>query len=244
MRKIYSFGLSMLRVVLIFLVLFSPALFSQDIPVKLGDERVTIHVEKNGPGKVFLHVHQSETTALKAARSVIKTQGGTVITLKHSGHRNIVFKEKGARYEFDPNRMFTDAGIKKTLSTFGPYSTSAHQQVKTLATKLMAVLPKGKVIAVHNNKHYSLKDYLPGHPLEKDAKNLSFDHKNQYRNFYLVTKAFDYKRLGKYSFNRILQAQTAADDGSLSVRLSDKPYINVEAGYNQLVQQIKMLEVA
>jgi hypothetical protein len=41
-----------------------------------------------------------------------------------------------------------------------------------------------------------------------------------------------------------LQAQHATDDGSLSVYLADLDYINVEAGYDQLAAQIKMLQLA
>ena len=219
--------------------------FGANYPVQLGEDVVTIQVIENGPGKVFLHVHQNETTALAAAKKIIEEQHGQVITLKHRGHRNIQFKLNHQKYEFDPNRIFTDKGIKKTLSNFGPYNQSAHAEVKKLAYQIKKLLPEsGKIIAVHNNRHYSLKDYLPGHHLEKDAKSYHYVDKSHYRNFFLVTQEYDYTRLKSLQFNSILQSSNATDDGSLSVYLATRNYVNVEAGFNELQAQIDMLRQA
>ncbi|HBC0463731.1 TPA: protein tyrosine phosphatase [Legionella pneumophila] len=208
--------------------------------VMVGDEPVIIQQTK-GQGKTFVHVHHNEQTALKAAKAVIRKEGGSLITLIHSGGRNIVFHLNNQRYEFDPNRIFTDKGIKKTLAQYSYYTPEAHQEVKKLADKIKALLPEGKVIAVHNNSSYSLKDYLPGHELAKDAKALYMNPNNYFRNFYLVTKLSDYLRLKMQGFNGVLQKPSATDDGSLSVYLAKRDYINVEAGYDQLAEQIKML---
>ncbi|HAU0497086.1 TPA: protein tyrosine phosphatase [Legionella pneumophila] len=208
--------------------------------VMVGDEPVIIQQTK-GQGKTFVHVHHNEQTALKAAKAVIRKEGGSLITLIHSGGRNIVFHLHNQRYEFDPNRIFTDKGIKKTLMQYSYYTPEAHQEVKKLADKIKALLPEGKVIAVHNNSSYSLKDYLPGHELAKDAKALYMNPDNYFRNFYLVTKLSDYLRLKMQGFNGVLQKPSATDDGSLSVYLAKRDYINVEAGYDQLAEQIKML---
>ena len=103
--------------------------------VMVGDEPVLIKHTK-GHGKTIIHVHNNEQTALKAAKIVVRKEGGTLITLVHSGGRNIVFHLKGTRYEFDPNRIYTDEGIKKTLAQFSYYSPEAHGEVKKLATKI------------------------------------------------------------------------------------------------------------
>lgn len=211
--------------------------------VMVGDEKVVIQQTK-GKGKNFIHVHHNEQTALRAAKAVIRQEGGSLITLIHSGGRNIVFHLNHQRYEFDPNRIFTDKGIKKTLTQFGHYSPEAHREVKKLAVKIEQLLPEGKLIAVHNNSSYSLKDYLPGHKLAHDAKKLNMSPENYYRNFFLVTKLSDYIRLKLEGFNGVLQNPTATDDGSLSILLAKSEYINVEAGFDQLVEQIKMLQRA
>lgn len=213
-------------------------------PVHLGNTTVVIKQYKHGRGKAFVHVHQNETTALKAAKTVVKKQGGSILTLVHAGQRNIHFYLRGQYYEFDPNRIYTDAGIKKTLREFSHYSPAAKIEVKKLANKIIKLLPKGKVIAVHNNKTYSLKEYFPGKPLAKDIRAMSARDKKHFRNFYLVTQKKDYYRLKKQKYNIVWQAPFVTNDGSLSVFLRHKKYVNVEAGYDQLKTQIKMLKRA
>jgi len=226
------------------LIIFCQSVYAINHKLMLGDSPVVIQHIIKGQGKTFIHLHHNENTAFKADKSVIQKEGGSLISLVHSGGRNIVFYLNNNRYEFDPNRIFTDQGIKKTLTQFGPYSSGAHKEVKKLAFKIKKLLPKGKVIAVHNNSSYSLRDYLPGHELAQDAKALHLNPKNHYRNFYLVTQNHDFLRLKTKGFNGILQKPSATDDGSLSVLLAKNDYINVEAGYDQLLEQIKMLQQA
>lgn len=232
-----------MRCLIIALIFLAQAAFAKDYPVKLGDTVVLIrHIA--GKGKTFVHLHQNEQTALQAAKMVISKEGGSLLTLVHKGTRNIEFKLRGTRYEFDPNRIFTDRGIKKTLSEFGSYTPEAHRVVKGLAQRIQGLLPKGKIVAVHNNASYSLRDYFPGHHLASDAQEVYWSARNYYRNFYLVTQTRDYKRLKAKGFNGVLQHQQATDDGSLSVVLAKAEYINVEAGYGQLMEQVKMLRNA
>jgi len=217
-------------------------LHAHQYSVRLGDAVVIVKQQFHGKGPAFVHLHQNEKTALKAANAVVKGQGGSVLTLVHSGSRNVVFHLHHKRYEFDPNRIFTDVGIKKSLHQFGPYTPEAHREVKKLAEKIKVLLPKGKIIAVHNNNDYSLKNYFPGQDHAADAQALNIRTPGYYRNFYLVTQRKDYRRLRK--FNSIWQAFNVTDDGSLSVYLAGDNYINVEAGYDQLAAQITMLKHA
>ncbi len=212
--------------------------------VRVGDTKVIIKQIQHGKGQSFVHVHHNETTALQAAQHVVETEGGSVMTLIHPGKRNIVFHLHHQRYEFDPNRMFTDVGIQKTLKTFGHYSSGAHAEVRKLVEKVKLLLPAGKIIAVHNNNDYSIKEYFPGKKLHGDAVALNLEHQRFYRNFYLVTRPSEFQRLKALRYNAILQAKTATDDGSLSVYLAHRDYVNVEAGYGQLHAQIDMLKWA
>lgn len=217
---------------------------AQPCHVILGDTKVIIQQYYYGQGKAFVHLHQNETTALQAAKVVIQAEGGSILTLVHAGGRNVVFHLNRVRYEFDPNRIFTEVGIRKTLRQFGPYSLAAHREVRRLACAIKAQLPRGKIIAVHNNKSYSLKSYLPGHELADDAQALQLTNRHSYRNFFLVTQKEDYVRLKNLVFNSIWQSRSVTDDGSLSVYLARRNYVNVEAGYGQLTAQVKMLEQA
>ncbi|KTC87398.1 MULTISPECIES: hypothetical protein [Legionella] len=227
----------------ILISLVSSLVHAQTYVVKLGATPVKI-LKERGRGKTFVHLHESEFTAFAAAKCFIKREGGSLIALKHSGQRNVRFYLKGVRYEFDPNRIFTDKGIKRTLKKFGPYSLAAHREVKKLANKIISLLPKGKIIAVHNNRDYSIKEYFPNHSLAKDAKELHYRPRTSYRNFYFVTKKEDYERLKRFNFNVALQATKAQDDGSLSYYLAKKNYINIESGYGEMVAQLNMLHYA
>ncbi len=209
----------------------------------LGKTKVQI-IKENGRGKTLVHLHENEVTALIAAKQFIAKQGGSLIRLHHNGARNIVFYLENVRYEFDPNRIFTKVGIKKTLQQLGPYSIEAHQEVAKLADTLKRLLPEDKVIAVHNNKEYSLESYFPHNPLADEVEAYYYLANSNPRNFYFVTQAEDYYRLKKFRFNVALQNPDATDDGSLSYYLSKKSYINIEAGYDQLNEQLKMIHRA
>jgi hypothetical protein len=212
--------------------------------IPLGNKVVKVVREDYGPGKVFVHVHANETTALKAARKVARIQGGQVITLVHEKNRDIEFDYHGRHYAFDPNRIYTHQGVVRTLKQHHCYHPQVVPLIENFGKKVLASIPKGKVIAVHNNQEYSLLDYLPHHELALDAKNLYYRPKIYYRNFFLVTRADDFNFYRSMGFNVVQQANGAFDDGSLSIALKRHQYINVEAGFDQLHHQVQMLKRA
>lgn len=227
--------------IFLFFLFLSKPLYAESYVVSLGSERVIVQKEQSKVGPTFIHLHQNEKTALTAARAVMKSSGGNLLTLRHSGGRNIVFYLQHRRYEFDPNRIFTEKGIRQTLQRYGHYSRAAHQKVRELATCIKHLIPKGKVIAVHNNQTYSLKNYKKGQDLASEVRAVHLDKKQSHRNFFLVTQKDDFLRLKQLNYNSIWQKAHPTDDGSLSVYLANETYINVEAGHNQLQTQIRML---
>lgn len=212
--------------------------------IYLGDRLVKIIKEDYGPGKVFVHLHANEVTALKAARRVAATEGGQVITLVHAPTRDIEFYYHGRHYAFDPNRIYTRQGIIETLKKHHCYRKDVVPMIERFAKQVLATIPSGKIVAVHNNKDYSLLDYLPHHSLARDAHALYYSKDVYYRNFYLVTQTKDFKHYRSMGFNVVQQAVHAKDDGSLSIALKHRNYVNVEAGYNELRPQIQMLKLA
>lgn len=212
--------------------------------IYLGDRLVKIVREDYGPGKVFVHLHASEATALKAARKVALVEGGRVITLVHAPTRDIEFHYHGHAYAFDPNRIYTYKGIIETLKKHHCYRREVIPMIERFAEKVLATIGPGKIVAVHNNQDYSLLDYLPHHPYASDARDLYYSKNVYYRNFYLVTQKNDFERYRAMGFNVVLQAPHAKDDGSLSVIMKHRDYVNVEAGYSELKPQIQMLKLA
>lgn len=225
------------------ILLVSVFIYNEAYAVMVGNTKVNI-VKRAGKGKTFIHLHENEVTALATAKKYVARYGGTLIYLRHSGKRNIVFYLKKVRYEFDPNRIFTDTGIRKTLKQFGNYSPAAHAEVKKFANRIKNLLPGSKIIAIHNNKDYSIREYFPNKAMARDVKALHYRPNSNYRNFYFVTRQNEYKRLKKLNFNVALQARRATDDGSLSYYLAKQNYINIEAGYGQFNEQLKMIRWA
>jgi len=212
--------------------------------ISIGDTTVRLVQENYGDGKVFVHLHANETTAARAARRVAGLQGGTLITLQHAKSRDIEFNYHGRHYAFDPNRIFTHQGIVDTLKQHNCYDYQVVPEIQRLAQQILAAIPEGKIIAVHNNKDYSLLDYANNQPLFKDAQLIYHNPDVYYRNFFFVTQISDFNRYKNLGFNVVLQSQQAHDDGSLSVRFKQRSYINVEAGFNQYLSQLQMLKQA
>lgn len=223
---------------------FSQFAYAKTYPVKIGSSTIYIIKEQQGRGKNFVHLHANEVTALKAAKTYIKQHGGSVISLKHSAKRTISFYLKGDYYEFDPNRIFTDMGIQKTLKLYGHYSKGGHMAVKQFANKILSLLPEGKIIAVHNNKGYSLKEYFPKESLASDASAIHYKVNSSARNFYFVTEKNEFNRLKRLNFNVVLQADNPNNDGSLSYYLAKKNYVNIEAAFDEFAAQLKMIASA
>lgn len=226
-------------------LLLAHSLHMRTRTVYVGSTPVKLVQYRKGRGKQLVHVHENEVTAKKAALTYVRRYGGSLLTLVHKGDRNISFVLRHQRYEFDPNRIFTKAGIRATLSLQSHYSPAAAIEVAKLARAIRRLIKPGKVIAVHNNKkEYSIAEYFKGHPSSKDARAVHYRRRNTYRNFFLVTRYSTYRRLKRSGFNVVWQAKRAGDDGSLSVRLAKRDYVNVEAAYDAFSQQSRMLKFA
>jgi hypothetical protein len=210
----------------------------------LGDTPIVIQREDYGPGIIFVHVHANETTALEAARLVARTQGGQVITLVHAKTRQVDFTFHGLACAFDPNRIYSSKGIANTLKQYHCDSPGTRAVVEGFAKQIIASIPQGKIVAVHNNNGYSLKSYLNDPHFKQDFSDIYYDPKILYRNFFLVTQASDFNRYKNMGFNVVLQSSHVFDDGSMSVYYKHRQYANSEAGYNQLLSQIRMLQHA
>lgn len=234
MRYCFSLGF--------FLLSFS--VFSALTIVKLGNQRVEIRFWPGHQSAALVHLHENETTAYRVARAIQQEKQIGFLSLRHGGQRNIHFYLNHQRYEFDPNRMFSDKGIKNSLETYSHYSRKAHLEIKKLANAVLARLPKGAVIAVHNNRYYSMRDYLPGRGLSSDAKKLLHHSGSSWRNFLFMTQRETFEKLKSSRFNLVLQTDKLKDDGSLSVRLKGRPYVNVEAAYDQKGAQRQMILAA
>lgn len=216
---------------------------------RIGDREVVFRFQNfgNTGGNVFIVLHDDENTGVEAMNTILKSQKSSFIELRASGTRLIPFRLNGRSYKFDPNRIFTPAGIRKTLANNGGTSPAAEKAVAELANRITGMLEKfDTVIAVHNNRRgYSLQDYLPGGTYAADAADVHWVKGTSPNDFYFVVERDDFEALKAKGINVVLQsAATVTDDGSLSVYCQQKGirYLNCEAFDGHLSQQIFMLE--
>lgn len=198
---------------------------------------------------IFLNVHQDETTSIESLHHYTKVDSFSFFYLLHSETRRITFELKGKNYDFDPNRIFTRRGIRKTLKDGERKSRKAIREVEKLSNAILSRLPANHtVIAVHNNTdiNYSIKSYLPGGGEFKNTK-LVYVNDEMDPDDFIYTTDFDfYEAFKSKGINVILQDNNKfVNDGSLSVYcgLNDIPYINIETQKGHFDEQIMLIKM-
>jgi len=225
---------------------------AKTLALKIGDTTVKVKVTERGSGLTYIALHDNENTAVTAAKSIIASHGGRLIELSHGGGRNITFTLKGKSYSFDPNRMFTNLGIRATLTRQGAYSEEAHLAINEFALAVAEIIIKpqparGVLIAIHNNSNgnYSAMSYQKGNQYQRDASMVYINPKMDPDDFFLVTKSSVANAIKTKGFNVVLQSNRPTDDGSLSVICGriGVSYINVEAqeGHGSIQKQMLQL---
>ena len=220
----------------------------------VGDRPIDVVVhEAEVAGLTFINVHDNEDTSVEAAREVLRKTGGRIVELQHTSERNITFTLPGedSVYVFDPNRMFTDVGIRKTLEDLSRYTVPAHEAVRTFADSVLELYDLnqlGVVITLHNNtnENYTALSYTAGGDYEADARDTFVEGNSDPDDFFFVTDEALYEQLRAADFNVVLQDnEQATDDGSLSVFCGRRgiPYVNAEAQHGHVDQQVRMLIV-
>jgi len=219
------------------------------IPYILGDQTIYFNTYDNSNKKItYFNMHDDENTSVEAAKSVIDKVGGKLIEIKASGDRNISFNYQGMPYKFDPNRIYTPNGVKKTMQDLGHYSQEGDSIVTGFAHFIVdsLLINTKKIVTLHNNTegNYSIESYKKGGIYENDASAVFLNSLQDPDDFFYVTEDSYFKALSKKGYNTLLQDNSNVnDDGSLSVYCGYKNivYINVEAQKGHLEVQKEML---
>lgn len=217
--------------------------------LRLGDTPVQLLASGAADAPVLLlNLHENERTSVQAARAVLQPTRHRLVRLQAQGRRLVVFRLNGQAHAFDPNRIFTEAGLARTLRLYGRHSPAAAAEVRGLRDPVLAEAQRpGRrlVVALHNNGAgaYAIDQYRPGARLAADAAALTEAPGADVGDFFLVTQASAYQALAASGHSVVLQSPQVRDDGSLSVRLNQAQplYVNVEARHGHLAQQQAML---
>ncbi len=220
---------------------------------KLGDRVVQIKLIQYGNvrDRVYINLHDDEITAVNGARKLLERKGGFLIKIENYKTRNIRFKMDGKYYTIDPNRMFSRAGIARSLIIFGNTSPKAIDEIEKFASRVLQLIPPNPswIIALHNNTNgkYSVNSYLPGGDKEKDAKGLHVNEELDADDFFFTTDSVLFYRLANERYNTILQDNVnATRDGSLSIYCGEKNirYINCETEHGRQPAYDQMIVAA
>lgn len=154
-------------------------------------------------------------------------------------------------YSFDPNRMFSKTGIRKSLAGFKHTTQSAVDEVEKFAARILSLLPKHShcVIALHNNTNgnLSVKSFLSGSKYATDAKKVYADQKQDHDDFFLTTDSLLFYQLSAENYNAVWQDNLRVQqDGSLSVYAGEKNicYLNCETEHGKTKQYEEMVTIA
>ncbi|HMF78835.1 MAG TPA: hypothetical protein VK604_24475 [Bryobacteraceae bacterium] len=216
--------------------------------VHVGRTEVRLITIAGAGGATYFHPHENEHTSAAVTRAFVREKGGTLLEIQSKGARLISFTLAGAKYAFDPNRMFTDTGLRQSLANHSRYSEAAAIAVRSLRNVVLSDLKRsgGPIVAVHNNARdgMTIDDYRQGGRFAKEAKRVAANPSAGPHDFFLVLDEKLFSKLEHFGFNVVLQTQTPTDDGSLSVYCGQHGlrYINIEAGDGHASEQKRMLE--
>ena len=163
------------------------------VPVSIGNTIVNINIYgKQPPRIVFFNMHDNENTAVEAGKEIIQNYGGYLVELAGTGERLISFSLDDQKYTFDPNRIYTENGVKKTLERYSQYSEAAHREIRRFVDTLFQYLfidDMKIMVALHNNteERYSLESYMPGGSYETDASRYYKNPDSDIDDFYFIT---------------------------------------------------------
>ena len=190
----------------------------------------------------FIHLHGNETTAAEVAQAFAAKEGITLLRVLNN-ERLISFRQDDQQvFRFDPNRIFSDTGIRYTLALYNTETNAPYYAVKAFRDTLLSLFDTGKItIALHNNtnERFNILHY--------QAVNMPV-HINRDQDpddFFLTNDAALFNRLRQMDFNVVLEDATKVeDDGSLSIYSSRQKvrYVNVEAEHDHMQEQTAMVK--
>lgn len=203
----------------------------------------------------FVHVHANERASLESAVANAVRLSLRVRALTHGGGttRNITFPgSTGKRLILDPNRMFSEAGVRASLGSLNDAGAFTDNDVR-LATDAGAQLLTALTgdcdtwCALHNNTDggpLSILRYTypPGSAIA-EAVHVSEGYDPD--DFFYTTSRRLFDAIEATPANVVLQKPGVADDGSMSVIAAQRgvPYLNIETEHGRTERATRMLEI-
>ncbi len=219
----------------------------------IGETKVAVVEKRCYPcdrGVLFVNLHDNEITSVKAAEQYLNEIGGRIINIENNGERLINFRYKGETFTFDPNRIYSSAGINSTITILSlRYDSNAAKGVSNFAKSFIAdyINSSNLIISLHNNMDSSLsvisyKDMQAGND---SSGKIFINPAMDVDDFMLTTDTSLFARIKEKNINVVWEnVEAIEDDGSLSVYAArhNIPYINLEAQHKHSEEQLSMLK--
>jgi hypothetical protein len=218
---------------------------------KLAADIIPLKIHQYGDKSdfVFINLHDDEFTSVDAVKKILETTGGLLIEVENKLQRNLRFRIGKYVYKVDPNRIFSEEGIKTSMDQLGFASARAVAEVKKLGQRILQLIPGDArcVVALHNNTPdlFTIQEYAAGNKRSKDSKKVFINSQEDADDFFLTTDTGLYEQLANKGFNTILQDnKNCTEDGSLSVYCGKNKirYVNCETEHGKSDQYYKMIQ--
>ena len=228
-------------------------IIKEELIYRLGDTDIKLNItkSKNNEGLIYFHPHEDETTSRNLAEQIILRFGGELYALHHNGERLITFIMDKKTWLIDPNRMFSNDGIRNNLAKYAKISKDtipSHivDAVLYFAYWVSGVISAGRVCAIHNNfnKNYNILSYQNDDGTKANGvKDIYINENNSTGNFIYTTNATLFAMAKQNGINTVLQSDDVEDDGSYAVfaQKHNIDYTNIEAELYDVSNNNKLL---
>jgi len=231
------------------MILIENIIVSQNfINLKIGKAEVKFEtIDNKCDSLIFINLHHNEQTSIEAIKQVLQKSKGKFYGLQSGKKRELTVIANSKKISFDPNRIFTRAGIEKTLKNYNCFTDNNLKLVDSFAKDLLKYLSKAKLlVAMHNNSgdSYSITSISQTNSVKHDALEININPVRDANDFYFVTQKSKFDYFKSKGYNVVLQDNIRTeDDGSLSVYCGKNQidYINIECESGHLNEQIEMI---
>lgn len=250
----------LLSSLMVLFFLFSNASLTPDEPARtefishhLSAKKMLIKKSHYGTqGLDFLILHDNENTGLIAAEIFCKLNGGSITELLNDNERFISLKIKKSSFSFDPNGIFEDEGIIKSLKKYSSSKITplVISQTRDFAKKILDVYRednKNYIITLHNNTdgNFDISYYRESGSLAHVVDSINVNPEMDPDDLVLVTDTRFYSFFKSRNVNVVYQSPSTAIDGSLSVyaQRNNIPYINIEIQHGHESEHLRLISL-
>jgi len=224
--------------------------------LRLEDEKVWVKVYQRpgrpagqGSGLNLVNLHDNENTSVEAAKAYIRAHGGRLMELVHGRGRTVAIRRSGILHRFDPNRMFTAAGLRQSLDyhhNLTDENLAVASRFARQVADLIELERENTIIAVHNNSpgKLTIYDFKPGEWYGDDARDVFINPAEDPDDFFFTNSPALFRALKTLRYNVALMVPDPPDRGTLGnyVNNAGGIYVLVEAEHGHLARQTRMLE--